>query len=419
MDDIELTSRRGLRSRAYDPLPQGLQQDNGLPSAVCPSYEQDVGPMPNEIRNLYGQSISQSDSINSMAASPEPHTLPPKAYRQSSTQKRAWIHIANATAFVICLGSPLAVLLPILNGASDDGLYTGSTYCVDPSEDSWTLNYSVSNILNISVAYGNLSFGMVKFIDLVWDAFVSRGGQVGLGYVAYRVHNAALLRIMEDKLVSYDLYVTMSLSWTTVWGLRPIVNTFFTNLGFKRRLLLFWVALSVVWVAIWPTITNAMTGYVAKNRTLVRLADGSGYANFSDVASTDTLAFQYEQFNDWNSGRESRTVNWTGPLLTYSGPNVTLWQDLVHGRAFLSSQLIFKPLTIKKVVMENKTAPNAVYNSSLPDGTSHLQDQTPAYVYYYFRNQTYTALYFQDSENVQCVATSTYVCIRETKIPIR
>lgn len=76
-----------------------------------------------------------------------------------------------------------------------------------------------------------------------------------------------------------------------------------------------------------------MTGYVAKNTTLVRLADGSGYANFSDVANTNTLAFRYEDYS-FNTTTQTYS-NWTGLLLTSAGPNVTLWQQLVHRRASL------------------------------------------------------------------------------------
>ena len=56
-----------------------------------------------------------------------------------------------------------------------------------------------------------------------------------------------------------------------------------------------------------------MTGYVAKNTTLVRLADGTGYANFSDIANSTTLVFQYQALNV-NSTHQTVT-NWTGPLL--------------------------------------------------------------------------------------------------------
>lgn len=47
-----------------------------------------------------------------------------------------------------------------------------------------------------------------------------------------------------------------------------------------------------------------MTGYVAKNTTLVKLTDNSGYANYSEVANADTLAFQYLQY-PWDSVTET------------------------------------------------------------------------------------------------------------------
>ena len=146
--------------------------------------------------------------------------------------------------------------MPALATANDN-FETTSTFCtsVEGEDQGASISSSFSAILNVSVAYGTLSFGTAKLVDLVWDVFVSRGGQIGLGYIAYRVHNAALLRIMEDRLVSFDLYANMTLSWANIWGLRPIIKALFTKLGFKRKLLLLWVAVSIIWVAIWPTIT--------------------------------------------------------------------------------------------------------------------------------------------------------------------
>jgi len=80
-----------------------------------------------------------------------------------------------------------------------------------------------------------------------------------------------------------------------------------------------------------------MTGYVAKNNTLVKLEDDSGYGNYTDIVSDDNLAFQYYSFYQ-NKTSYERMTNWTGPLLTKAGPNVTIWNILQNG----TSPLIFK-----------------------------------------------------------------------------
>jgi hypothetical protein len=112
-----------------------------------------------------------------------------------------------------------------------------------------------------------------------------------LGWITYRVNTAALVWIMETRPVSYDLFSTLSLSWSSVASLGPVIKSFFTKLGFLKKLILLWMVLSILWVALWPTITNPMTGYIAENNTLVKLKGEDGYGNFSVIGNLANLAF--------------------------------------------------------------------------------------------------------------------------------
>jgi hypothetical protein len=64
-------------------------------------------------------------------------------------------------------------------------------------------------------------------------------------------------------------------------------------------------------------------------------------------------------------------------------------------------------------VLASKSVTPKIYNSSIiSDGSSLSQSiingSIPAYVYYYFLNQTYDYSWFQDPDNVQCVASTRY-----------
>jgi hypothetical protein len=137
---------------------------------------------------------------------------------------------------------------------------------------------------------------------------------------------------METQPVSYELFSTLSLSWSSVASLRPVANAFFKKLGFRKKLILIWIVLSISWVAFWPTITNAMTGYVAKSNTLVQLQGGDGYANFSDIASVSNLAFQIDSYSG----------NSRGPILLSTGPNTTLWASLNQGEKCILYDIFHK-----------------------------------------------------------------------------
>jgi hypothetical protein len=316
MDGVSRTSRSGMSVIAYDALPQ---QDGNMPSALHP-YHQNKGIMSTGNEKLFHTSSSLPDSIPNVDISRgSTYRLPPKSYEKPSRRKRILIHVAYAVTFIVSLGLLWGgFFLAIISFSSLEGLFLDTTFCTSLDEQA-VVDTSISSLLNIDTAYGNLSFGLAKLIDLAWDVLVSRGGQILLGWVAYKVHTAVLLRIMEEKLIPYDLYATMALQLTTVRSLRPLVKTFFIMFGFRKKLLLLWLSLSIIWIAIWPTITNAMTGYIALENTLVKLKDDLGYANFTEIVVNNNLAFRYN------------ATDWMGPILTSSGPDVELWSELQQG----------------------------------------------------------------------------------------
>ena len=323
MEDFELVTRAG--TRPYDALPQHDHDPHSLsPDREC-SGSGSQSPL-----TLKASSISNS-TLRQLNPQASKYKLPPKSYSQPPASKRIWGHIFTATTALIALGltaSTYAIVGSI--GSNDQFDQQGTTFCTSLSLQSYFESSSISSLLNIDMAFGNLSFGLAKFIDLVWDVGVSRGGQALLGWTTYRVYTAALVRIMETHHVSYDFFATFSLSWARIWALGPLIRTFFTTLGFWRKALLFWVALSIIWVALWPTITNAMTGYVSASDTLVKVMNDTGYAEYSDIATTSNIGFQY-----YNSTNYSSTPVPMGPILLSSGPDVTLWK-LLYGRKFPS-----------------------------------------------------------------------------------
>jgi hypothetical protein len=88
-------------------------------------------------------------------------------------------------------------------------------------EENRTFIGPIQDILNIDIAFGDLSFSQAKLIDLVWDIGFSRGGQVFLGWFTYKVHTAAMIRIMETDKVSYDFFTASLFYWPRLWHLVP------------------------------------------------------------------------------------------------------------------------------------------------------------------------------------------------------
>ena len=52
-----------------------------------------------------------------------------------------------------------------------------------------------------------------------------------------------------------------------------------------------WLALSSLWIAFWPSITNALTGYIPENNTFVQLKNGMAFVNYNEIAITSNIGF--------------------------------------------------------------------------------------------------------------------------------
>jgi hypothetical protein len=167
-----------------------------------------------------------------------------------------------------------------------------TTFCTNPESLGLPdTNATISTLFSITNGYGSFSFVMARFIDLVWDLVISRGRQALLAWISYRVYTDSLLRIMESQLVSYNLYSTLTLSWPSILSLVPLTKSIFSLPGFRSKVLLMWLALSSLWIAFWPSITNALTGYIPENNTFVQLKNGMAFVNYNEIAITSNIGF--------------------------------------------------------------------------------------------------------------------------------
>ena len=339
---------------------------------------------------------------------PQPKLLPPKSFTRQSRGSRIRNHVAYAATFLAFLVVPLGYILGVLFFRNESyNSQLGSSLCLDRLAHGWLETGDISNLLNVDVAFGTLSFGTAKFIDLTWDIVISRGGQALLAWMTYHVHCAALLLIMESSLVSYDLYASMTLSQASMAALVPLTRTAFGKIGFRRKLLLFWLALSIIWVGFWQTITNALTGYVATNNTLVLLRDNT-YVEYSELATESNLAYQYNLSITYpfytNDSTYPGSTNINSPLLLSTGPNTTLWTAIVNNVNCPTTLTVTNQSYIdgycETVLFSDLDLP------SIP-GTIELVDLSYG-VYYSLDNYTYDYAYLQTPSNVVCIANDTY-----------
>ena len=304
-------------------------------------------PQQNPIFGERGHRISSSSqkdlaTINSSQIpleSAEPSArkagLPPKSFTKPSIGQQISKYAASCVIFVVCLALPLALFPAILinSDVQEGGKDTSATtFCTNPESLGLPValqtNATISTLFSITNGYGSFSFGMARFIDLVWDLVISRGGQALLAWISYQVYTNALLRIMESQLVAYNLYSTLTLSWPSILSLVPLTKGIFSLPGFRSKVLLMWLALSTLWIAFWPSITNAPTGYMPENNTFIQLKNGTAFVNYNEIAISSNIGFQCQVSYRDNDTSEVQL----GPILLSTGPNVTLYNSLYQSQ---------------------------------------------------------------------------------------
>lgn len=391
MESIELIRKH--------PVPVRSDEYQALPNQHC-----STPPLP---QYLDRKDKSFAETLPSLDQTRPQPKLSSKSFTQQPRACRIRNHVAYATIFLAFLVVPLGYLLGFVFFRTESyNSRLGSSICLDRLAHGWLETGDISNLLNVDVAFGTLSFGTAKFIDLTWDIVISRGGQALLAWITYHVHCAALLLIMESSLISYDLYTSMTLSQANMAALVPLTRAAFQKLGFRRKLLLFWLALSIIWIAFWQTITNAVTGYVSTSTTLVLLRDNS-YVQYSELATDSNLAYQYNFTQTSESYSNDSTYpdfTYNSPLLLSTGPNTTLRTAIINNAdcptMLIDPDQYFLDANCDNVLFSGMDMP------SLP-GTTSMFNLTLG-VYYSFRNYTYDYTYVQTPNNVVCIAGNTY-----------
>lgn len=145
------------------------------------------------------------------------------------------------------------------------GITIGWFSCVQslPRKQSWSIYdpWPVSQLLTINLGFGTMPFSTAKFIDVLWDVVVGRGGQVLLTYVAYRVFTISLGRAMEGSQVSYHTFAAFAFETGTTTGVFMLAKDFASNRSLRSKMIVSWVLAATLYIVAFPTLASAMTGY--------------------------------------------------------------------------------------------------------------------------------------------------------------
>lgn len=129
---------------------------------------------------------------------------------------------------------------------------------------------------------------MAKTIDLAFNAIVGRGMQTVLGFVCYRLFNVTLMHITESHRLSYKLYASLALTPVQITSMKPTIKSLFTKLPGSVKFQMFWLLLTTVYLAFFPTLIDSISGYQAIQSTMVCRSRMPTKNKFTDTVVVQT-----------------------------------------------------------------------------------------------------------------------------------
>lgn len=145
---------------------------------------------------------------------------------------------------------------------------------------------NMAPVFGINYSIGVLSFTTAKWIDVAFDVVIGHGGQALLCWVSYRAILDTLVYIMESDSVTYELYITLTMSGSTVLTLLALLRRMWTTWEHRGRMTL--IFLATVYVLIFPTLMAAMTGYSTRAEGWFILNDGNLVTHATFLAEQQT-----------------------------------------------------------------------------------------------------------------------------------
>ena len=214
----------------------------------------------------------------------------------------SWMKMSQPALWIVILAVVPIVLLVTTNSnfliQTEYDLILDSNIPCDINA-AWT---SWGNLFDINARTGIITFASAKGIDIVWDLVVGQGLRACLAVLSWRVNGEALIRIMEENAVPYEMFTSVALSSTfdTYVG---IYETLRRIRSLRAKWVMAWMFLSISYLVIFPTLLSASTSYVAVSQQAVRLVDNSTVPFQEYVNNTASLSY------DFHNGSSPWVVN--------------------------------------------------------------------------------------------------------------
>jgi hypothetical protein len=211
--------------------------------------------------------------------------------------------------------------------------------------------WKVSGFFQISLFWGDMTFGLAKFIDVCFDFVIGTGLQTLLAYITYKVSSKVVYRLMESTTVSYQTFTSLAFMSPSVSRVGNLSLELLINRGIHARAIILTLIFSSLFVASLPTFTSAMSGY--STNMIAVLQDRQGLnSSWSEVEVASFIIHDGDRLGS------------DGPLLIRGDPSC-----LVPGSETLKSDHPYTLRTYSSVNVrnENETEPDETHGGNDDD----------------------------------------------------
>ncbi|KAF5632942.1 hypothetical protein F25303_9330 [Fusarium sp. NRRL 25303] len=256
----------------------------------------------------------------------------------------------------------------------------------------------------ITLGWGRLSFGTAKFVDVIWDLVVGRGGQTVMAFVSWEVFVQYLQLSLVMKPASYStvwlIKMQKSNSALATWEL---ASGFF-KVGLASKKVMCFIIWTTSFILAFPTFASSMTGYTPYNKAYVNSTSGR-LVQFSEIVpvaylikdgnrvdglskdypvlwigNSETIAESssveiFDKCNEWDVNdtkvecQLQRDVSEYAQLYGFDGKG---GRETRNGQKtyFRNQTLNWPPLTIKAFYLPNNFYWNWTYLTDVPSSTT-------------------------------------------------
>lgn len=145
--------------------------------------------------------------------------------------------------------------------------------------------HSWDGLFEINIRTPPMTFTQAKVIDLACDLVAGRGGQAVLAWIAYRVYTNALIRVTEKGQIRYDLFAAVTIMPNAAQTLAKTTISIPSTRRLWAKFTLLWMAMSMLYLLVYPTIISAATTPVAATIKSIKL-EGTGTAPILQFLAT-------------------------------------------------------------------------------------------------------------------------------------